>query len=482
MRILYASSEVAPWVKTGGLGDVSSALPKALHQNGSDVRVIVPYYNAFKAAFADAPVVAAIDSIGHMPQSCVREVTLSDGVTLYMLDCSSLYERPGSPYLGVDGHDWPDNAIRFGLLSYAAALLASERTPLAWKAQILHCNDWQTALAPVYLRYCFDAADVKVKTVITVHNLAFQGLFGHSMLTMLGLAESSWHMEGVEFHGKLSFLKAGLQMADAITTVSPSYAREILTPQEGMGLDGLLRHRSDSLFGIINGIDETQWNPASDPFILQKYDADSLAAKKANKSALQKELGLDQSFEGPLLGVVSRLTEQKGLDLLLPIASAMAELPIQLAVLGAGEITLEAGFLKLAQRYPGQFGIRIGYDEGLAHRIEAGADLFVMPSRFEPCGLNQLYSMHYGTPPIVRSTGGLADTVIDASDEINGTGFVFGEASPVALLNAIGRAVKVWQNKARFQTLQRQGMLTDWSWKRPAHSMQKIYQNLLDQQ
>jgi len=286
-------------------------------------------------------------------------------------------------------------------------------------------------------------------------------------------------MDGVEYHGYLSFLKAGLQYADAITTVSPTYAQEIQTPEDGMGLDGLLRYRADRLSGILNGIDTTQWNPATDPYLAATYDIVRLDKKADNKAALRSELGLAVA-DMPLIGIVSRFTEQKGLDLVAGIADALATLPVQLAVLGNGMPEMEAAFRAMASRWPGQFAVHVGFDEGLAHRIEAGADIFLMPSRFEPCGLNQMYSLRYGTPPLVRATGGLADTVIDASDTQRGNGFVFGPATPAALLATISRAVALWRDNPRhWETLQRRGMSADFSWRVPAQRYANLYRSLL---
>ncbi|MBK6905915.1 MAG: glycogen synthase GlgA [Rhodocyclaceae bacterium] len=479
MKVLFAASEMAPWVKTGGLGDVAGALPLALRAQGVDVRVLLPLYPALRAAFASSEAVVRIPAVGHMPAGSLHLATTADGLPLYLLECNALFDRPGNPYLGPDGRDLPDNALRFGMLAHAAALLATDASPLSWHPEVLHCHDWQTALAPAYLRYRLGLVSGHARTVLTVHNLAFQGLFGRDMLEPLGLPADCWHLHGVEYHGYLSFLKAGLQHADALTTVSPTYAREIQTAAEGMGLDGLLRYRAADLTGIINGIDTVQWDPATDVHLPVHFDHKRLKHKKAATQALRRELGLATECSGPLLGVVSRLTQQKGLDLLPPIADRLAALPVQLAVLGSGDQALEAAYAELGRQYPAQFSVQIGFDEGLAHRIEAGVDLFLMPSRFEPCGLNQLYSLRYGTPPIVRATGGLADTVIDAADAARGTGFVFTNASPEALLATIERACGLWRNSPQFHVLQQRGMRADYSWRQPAQAIAAIYQRLL---
>lgn len=479
MKILFVTPELAPWVKTGGLGDVSAALPPALRQAGADVRVLLPWYPALQQAFPNASAVAPVPPLGGLlPGALLRQAIAPDGTPLLLLDCPEYYARPSNPYLGPDGLDWPDNHLRFGLLSRVAAWLGSTDCPLDWQCDLLHCNDWQTGLAPAYLRYLPGA---RARTLITVHNLAFQGLFGQTALAALGLPPAAWSMVGVEYHGYLSFLKAGLQHADGIATVSPGYAREVQTPEEGMGLDGLLRHRRDSLLGILNGIDTKIWDPARDPHIPHPYDALHLEGKALNKSALQRELGLAEAPDRPLLGVVSRLTHQKGLDLLVTSASKILDLPVQLVVLGNGDKTLEQEFLALAKDHSGQVAVRIGFDEGLAHRIEAGADLFLMPSRFEPCGLNQMYSQRYGTPPLVRATGGLADTVTDCNPEAaNGaSGFVFQEARGADFLAAVERAVAAWRNKTLWRRLQLNGMTRDWSWHAPAREYLAYYARLL---
>ena len=479
LKVLFVTSEIAPWVKTGGLGDVAAALPEALRTLGLDVRVLVPAYPALKAAFPDALPLANFPALGY--HVSLHAATINQGTAqslpLYLLKCSDWFERAGNPYLGPDGLDWPDNALRFGLLARVAALLAGSDSPLDWRPDILHCNDWQTALAPAYLHYL--PPTTAAASVLTIHNLAFQGLYARELLPALELPERAWAMEGVEYYGHLSFLKAGLQFADAITTVSPTYAQEIQTTEAGMGLDGLLRYRASHLTGILNGIDTGQWNPADDSYLTASYAVDQLAGKAVNKAALRVEMGLVATKKMPLVGIVSRFTEQKGLDLVIDIAGELAALPVQLAVLGSGKREMETAFRTLATQWPGQFAVQIGFDEGLAHRIEAGADLFLMPSRFEPCGLNQMYSLHYGTPPIVRATGGLADTVIDAASTRRGNGFVFTQATPDALLATIRRAVTHWHNSPRWKTLQRRGMSADFSWHLPAQHYADLYQTLM---
>lgn len=478
MKILFATSEMAPWVKTGGLGDVAAALPAALCKARQDVRVLLPCYPALRAAFPDATVAAELPALAPLLPPARLLAAEADGLPLLLLDCPELYDRPGNPYLGPDGRDWPDNGIRFGLLSRVAARLGQAGSPLGWQPDVVHSNDWQTALAPAWLAYEGGAA-----SVVTVHNIAFQGCFGRELLGGLGLPDWSWRFDGVEYHGYLCFLKAGLQLAGMISTVSPTYAREIQDEHFGYGLAPLLRHRAGALRGILNGIDTEIWNPAADAALPFPYGASRLSFKRENKAALQAQLGLEVRDDRPLFGVVSRLTHQKGLDLLLTIGGGLTSLPAQLALLGSGDKEMEAGFLALAAAHPGQISATLGFDETLAHRIEAGADIFVMPSRFEPCGLNQMYSLRYGTPPLVRATGGLADTVVDVTESTlagkTANGFVFTEATPHALWLTMERAARAWQDRRTWQRIQQNGMRTDFSWKTAASEYLALYRTAL---
>ena len=475
LSILFATSEMAPWVKTGGLGDVAAALPAALRKDHQDVRVLLPCYPALRTAFPAARPVVELPALAPLLPPARLLTAEADGLPLLLLDCPALYERPGNPYLDSHGRDWSDNAVRFGLLSRVAAHLGQPGSPLGWQPDVVHLNDWQTALAPTWLRGHDCAA-----SLTTVHNIAFQGCFAKDYMAGLGVPDEAWRFDGAEYHGQLSFLKAGLQFATRISTVSPTYAREIQDPAFGYGLAPLLQHRADTLFGILNGIDTDLWNPAADPALDFAYGSSRLAAKRLNRSALQEQLGLEQRDDRPLFGVVSRLTHQKGLDLLLNLGDGMIDgLPAQLAILGSGEKELEAGFRALAARYPGQVSVTLGFDEDLAHRIEAGADLFLMPSRFEPCGLNQMYSLRYGTPPVVRATGGLADTVVDVSEatlaDKTANGFVFAEATPHALWLTLERATAVWRDRRTWQRIQQNGMRRDFSWKHAAQDYLALY-------
>ena len=481
LRILFATPECAPLVKTGGLGDVSAALPVAVRALGIDIRILLPGYRQVLAQLPDCRELARLAPMADFPRARLLQGQMASGVPLIVLDCPELYDRDGGPYQTEAGSDWTDNALRFGLLARVAALLGSAGSPLDWRPQVIHCNEWQTGLAPAYLRY---AAGARAATLLTIHNLAFQGIFEPEFVATLGLPAASFNPDGVEYYGKLSFLKAGLQLADAISTVSPGYAREIQSVELGFGLHGLLAARSDSLYGILNGIDTGLWNPATDPLIACRYGADTLASKPVNKQALQRRLGLAPASDVPLFAVVSRLTEQKGLDWLLEIAPQLLALPAQLVLLGGGDSRLERGFLALAQDHPRAVSATIGFDETLAHLIEAGADAFLMPSRFEPCGMNQMYSQRYGTPPVVRATGGLADTVIDCTPATladgSASGFVFQEPSAAALLAAVERAARTWRDGATWRALQRNGMARDFGWDASARRYAGIYARLAE--
>ena len=480
LRILFATPECAPWVKTGGLADVSAGLPAALEALGHDVRVLLPAYSSVLAAAEHRRAFVEIPATAHFPACTVHQSPLPSGVPAWLLNCPELFERDGGPYQDRDGIDWEDNAQRFGQLARVAALLAGASNPLDWRPDVLHCNDWQTALAPAYLRF---AGGARARTVMTVHNLAFQGLFPPDEVPRLGLPVESYSIDGMEFWGRMSFLKAGLQYADAITTVSPTYAREIQREPLGFGLQGLLAARSGVLHGIANGIDVAEWDPSTDRLIAQRYDADRLTSKAFNKEALQERLELPLEPRVPLVGMVSRLTLQKGIDLVVEVAREIVGLPAQLAVLGTGERELESALADVAQANAKRIAVRLGYDEPLAHLIEAGADMFLMPSRFEPCGLNQMYSQRYGSPPVARATGGLADTIVDATRATladgTATGFLFDEESPVALLAAVERAIELYREPKEWRQLQRAGMAMDFSWGAAARKYAEAYAGLL---
>jgi len=479
LKVLFATSEVAPLIKTGGLADVSGALPAALRAIGVDVRVLVPGYNPVIAQLAHHQVVASLDDLPGFPPARLLSGTLANAVPLLVLDCPSLYQREGGPYQNTQGHDWADNALRFGLLSKVAAVLGSSASPLAWHPDLVHCNDWQTALTPAYLHFAPGA----VPSVIAIHNLAFQGIFPPATVQQLHLPPSCYSIDGVEFYGSLSFLKAGLFYADHITTVSPNYAKEIQQEELGFGMQGLLTTRSDHLTGILNGIDTDEWDPATDPYLARQYSSVNMNGKAVNKEFLQSRMGLNIEPDVPLLGVVSRFTDQKGLDLLLEIAPLLTELPVQLAMLGSGDAQMQKTARDLSHLYPGKIGVMIGFSEELSHQIEAGADMFVMPSRFEPCGLNQMYSQRYGTPPIVHATGGLADSVADctAATLKDGTasGFTFIGMTAENLYATIQRAVGLYHNTSQWEALRKNCMAKDFSWQNSAEAYRTVYLKVL---
>jgi len=398
------------------------------------------------------------------------ESTLPSGVPLLVLDAPRLYHRSGGPYQADDGEDWEDNAFRFGVLSRVAAILGSSDSPLPWKADIVHCNDWQTALAPLFLR---GMGRARAASIVTIHNLAFQGTFDMDQVRPLQLPPEALGVEGLEFYGRASFLKGGIVYADAITTVSPTYAREIQTPALGFGLEGVLANRRNRLHGVLNGIDTAAWNPETDPHIPAHYGVLTLERKLANKRALKKRFGLGGDDDVPLLAVVSRVTQQKGIDLITHALPRLVQFPAQVIVVGAGDKRMIDELRKEAERFAGQVGVFVGFDEPLAHLVEAGADIFLMPSRFEPCGMNQMYSQRYGTPPVANATGGLVDTVIDGE-----TGFLLPSPTVDALVEGVGRAIEAYCAPGRWKHMQVNGMTRDFGWSQSARAYSLIYQRI----
>jgi starch synthase len=477
VSVLAVAPEIFPLVKTGGLADVTGALPAALAREEVAVVTLVPGYPAVIDALRGAKAVHAWRDLFGGGARLLRG--RAAGLDLLVLEAAHLYARPGNPYLGPDGRDWPDNAQRFAALARAAAEIGSGVLG-GFAPEIVHAHDWQGGLTPAYLRY---AGGNRPPTVMTVHNLAFQGIFPPALLPQLGLPLATYSIEGVEYYGSIGFLKAGLALADAITTVSPTYAAEIRTPEGGMGLDGLLRSRASVLHGILNGIDESVWDPATDALIPARYAQATLGRRAMNKRELQTRLGLAPAPDTMLLGVVSRLTWQKGLDMLLLDLDALVAGGAQLALLGAGEQVLEEGFAAAAAMHPGKVGCKLGYDEALAHLIQAGADALLVPSRFEPCGLTQLCALRYGNPPLVARVGGLADTVIDANEMAVaagvGSGVQFSPATREMLTAAVGRTMALWRDPTVWRRLQRNGMNTDVSWRRPAARYAALYRGLL---
>lgn len=482
MKILQVGAEVFPLVKTGGLADVLGALPQALAGEGADVRLLVPGF---------APIV---DAVLHQQTVCecgpgfgAARITLRRGqmpqsrLPVYVIDAPLLYQRPGGPYQSPSGSEWPDNAQRFALLGWVGAHLASGELDPAWRPDVLHAHDWHAAMSCAYVAA---HPPVCVATVFTVHNLAYQGLFPREDFHLLGLASGFMSPSGLEFHQQLSFMKAGLNFAQRVTTVSPTYAREMATHEFGFGLDGVIRGRgADVVVGVLNGVDATVWDPAVDAGLAARYSDDQLAGKQRCKAALQAELGLACDPAAPLFGIVSRLTSQKGLDLVLGALPGILRRGGQLALQGSGDAWLENAFLDAAREHPQSVGVRIAYDETLAHRVIAGADAILVPSRFEPCGLTQLYGLRYGSLPVVHRVGGLADTVVDASDDAvradRATGFSFDADTPVALDGAIQRAITAFGHTERWLGLMKRAMAQEFSWPRAAASYMALYRELM---
>jgi starch synthase len=462
MKILMVASEARPFAMTGGLADVLGSLPAALRELGHEVAVLIPRYGAIplgdaRRIYDHLPVWLGLNSY-----TC-SVYRIGD---CYFLDCPELYDRDA--LYGTSRGDYPDNHIRFAVLSRAALEFARR----IFRPSVIHCHDWQTALVPAYMktRLAGDPTFAGIRTLFTIHNLGYQGLFDRSALADVGLDDSLFQPGLLEFFGRVNFMKAGILFSDALTTVSPAYAREIQTPEFGFGLDGLLRSRASALTGILNGADYSRWNPETDPNLAANYSRDDLAGKAVCKAALLAEFGFpEEAARRPLIGVVTRLADQKGADLIVAIGEDLAREDASLVLLGSGDHYYEELLIRLARAHPGRIAVRIGYDDRLAHRIEAGADLFLMPSRYEPCGLNQIYSLRYGTVPVVRATGGLDDTI----DE--DTGFKFKEYSPEALLGAVRLALAEYQDPEKWRVRMRKGMARDFSWSVSAAEYAKLY-------
>lgn len=486
LKVLFVTPECAPWVKTGGLGEVSADLPKALRSLGLDAQVLMPAYASVMPAVGEVAPVVELPAAHGFPAVRLLRAHLPSGVPALLIDAPDLYRRDGGPYGDPSGRDHDDNAVRFGLLSHVAALLARADSPLPWQPDVLHCNDWPTALAPAYLAHVPAGNEpvARAATVMSLHNMAFQGLFPLHLAAPLGLPEHLLYMEGVEFWGQLSFLKAGINFADHIATVSPTYAREILGEPLGCGLSGVLGNRREVLSGILNGIDTTVWNPATDVHLHQRYDAESFDRKLANKLALQRRMGLPEDPKAFLMGMVSRLTDQKGVDLVISALPELLKDGAQVVALGTGTPALETAWREATHVWPRQVAAMVGFDESLAHQIEAGADVFLMPSRFEPCGLNQMYSQHYGTPPIVHATGGLADAVLDAASEPGqpsvSTGFKMNEPTVDELVRTVARARALYADADSWRAVCLNGMALDVSWQGSAAAYADLYAELIE--
>lgn len=477
MKVLSVASEIFPLIKTGGLADVAGALPAALKPKGVEMISLMPGYPAVMTALEDAEPVFLYQNLYGGAAGLVRGK--AKGLDVIVLDAPHLFDRPGNPYLGPDGKDWPDNGKRFAALSRAASDIGEGKVK-GFTPDILHLHDWQAALAAANVRYA--SGPRKPKSLLTVHNIAFQGNFGSQLFGDLGLPAHAYAVDGVEYYGGISFLKGGLACADAISTVSPTYAHEITTPEYGMGLDGLLRQRRSALTGIVNGIDTDVWNPDTDTDIAQPYNAKTLDKRITNKRALETRLGLDKD-DGILHGVVSRLTFQKGLDLLAEHLDWLVASGARVALVGTGEPSLEVAYREAAAKHKGRVGISFKYDEPLSHLVQAGADTMLVPSRFEPCGLTQLYGLRYGCVPLVGRTGGLADTVIDANEAALGPGVATGlQFSPITSANlqsSLERAARLFANKPVWTNMQKRGMAQDVSWHHSADAYVQLYKSLL---
>ncbi|MEO5757573.1 MAG: glycogen synthase GlgA [Mesorhizobium sp.] len=476
MQVLSVTPEIFPLIKTGGLADVTGALPIALAAKGVSVRTLIPGFPTVMAAFKKKKAVYQYPLL-QGGKASVHAVQIA-GLDLFVLDAPHLFDRPGGPYGDATGGDWPDNWKRFAALSQVGGDIAGGAIS-GYQPDIVHAHDWQSAMTLAYMRY---GKAVGVPSMITVHNLAFQGQFGAGIFGELGLPAVAMALDGVEYYGGVGFLKAGLQAAWAITTVSPTYAQEIRSPEFGMGLDGLINMRSSDLYGIVNGIDTAIWDPATDKHLVSTYTAKTLESRAPNKAAVEERFGLDRD-DSPIVCVVSRLTWQKGMDIFATVVDGIVAAGARLAILGSGDAGLEGALLAAAARHRGRIGVVVGYDEGLSHTMQGGCDAIIIPSRFEPCGLTQLYGLRYGCVPVVARTGGLADTVIDANEAAVSagvaTGFQFAPANPGALLHAIRRLVDAHANPAIWTSIQRQGMQAEVSWDRSAEKYVELYRLLI---
>lgn len=477
MNVLFVASECAPFVKTGGLADVIGAVSKALAPLGVKARVMMPLYPALQDIAAQGQTVF---DWADVQGGAARLVALrADGIDLLLLDAPHLFDRAGNIYLDADGKDWPDNAQRFGGLSQAAADVAAKGLT-GWQPDLLHLHDWQAGLVAAYLH---QMPQQTPPCVLTIHNIAFQGLFSPDLMRPLGIGPELYTPDGVEFWGRLGFLKAGVALSQKVTTVSPTYAREIMDPAFGMGLEGLLSARQADVAGILNGIDLEVWNPETDKNLTERYSARRFKAKQKNRDAVLARFGLEPPEDAPLFCVISRLTTQKGVDVLLEALPALVARGARLAVLGSGDKAFEAQFVAAAHRFPGAVGVIIGYDEALSHLMQGGSDAILIPSRFEPCGLTQLYGLRYGTIPVVARTGGLADTVIDANEAALAadcaTGVQFAPVTPQALAQAIDRTCDLFAQPKRWSGMMRRAMRHPVGWETSSAAYHAIYCEML---
>ena len=477
MNVLFVASECAPFVKTGGLADVIGSVPKALEALGHDVRILVPAYPAFDKWLDKGEVLLELEDLFGGPARV--HAVRAKGLNMLLLEAAHLFDRPGSIYLNPNGEDWEDNAIRFGALSLIGAKIGLDGIG-GWKPDVVNAHDWQAGLVPVYLNQSGREAP---PVVMTIHNIAFQGLFDASVRGPLGLTEGLFNIDGYEYWHKVGFLKGGLALADRITTVSPTYATELLTHEFGMGLEGLLQSRRPHFSGILNGIDTDTWNPETDPALIKTYNPRSLKRRADNKAWIEEKFGLRSNPDAPLFCVISRLTSQKGLDLLLDTIPTIIRRGARLALLGSGDPWLENGFKEMADRFAGTIGVEIGYNEDLSHMLQGGSDAILIPSRFEPCGLTQLYGLRYGTIPVVARTGGLADTVIDANEAALATKCATGvQFSPItvdSLDKAINKTCDLFANSKQWKNMMRRAMMQEVGWDQSASIYEKLFSSLM---
>ncbi|MCS6927417.1 MAG: glycogen synthase GlgA, partial [Candidatus Binatia bacterium] len=488
LRSLFVAAEVAPFARTGGLGEVAGALPRVLAALGHDVRVVMPFYRLIREGPFPPPTLVTELQVPLVTGNRTARVWQGElsasspfcsSVPVYFLEQDEYFDRPG--LYGDESGDYPDNALRFIFFCRAALALCES---LQWFPHVFHCHDWHAALLPAYLRFVpgLPAQLTAATTILTIHNLAYQGIFPSWAFALTGLPPSLFQAEGMEFFGSVNFMKAGLLYADRLTAVSPTYAEEICTTECGFGLDGVVRSRRNALVGILNGADYTVWDPATDQYLAAPYNADDLRGKAVCKTALLRTYGLPEDTTTPLIGMIARLVDQKGIDLFEAASHALLALNARFVVLGTGERRYEEFLTRLAQMYPDRIGVRIGFDSALAHQVQAGSDMMLMPSRYEPCGLTQLYSLRYGTVPIVRATGGLRDTVSPFDPTTgDGTGFVFYEARPEALVAAVRAAVHTFADSVAWQRVMRNAMAQDFSWTRPAAQYLGLYRQGLAQ-
>ena len=479
LRVLFVVSEAVPYAKTGGLADVAGALPYALQELGAEVKVLMPYYGQIRQK--NIPVEAVAEDLegrlGEEPLTFDLLAPSKGDAPFYFVARDEFFER--SQLYGTPKGDYFDNLERFSFFSSAVLPFCQE---LDFKPDIIHCHDWQASLVPVYLKnlWTFESPVVGAKSLLTIHNLAYQGLFPKESFPLLGLPWSVFSMNGLEYYDKINLLKGGIVFADAVNTVSRGYSKEIQTPEYGYGLEGVLQHRREVLFGIVNGVNYEDWNPETDQLIEATYGPNDLKGKVKNKAALIQAFDLDKKLaKAPILGIISRLADQKGFDLVAEVLPELMAQGVMLVILGTGEEKYHELLTTEAQKYPGKLGVKIAFDNQLAHLIEAGSDMFLMPSRYEPCGLNQMYSMKYGTVPVVRATGGLVDTVTPV-DKVQGTGtgFVFTEYSAEAFLEALNKAIEAYQDKKLWKKIMLNGMAQDFSWSASAKAYLKLYERL----